>query len=154
MRQTFNDSLQAREWEEKVIRRIDAVKSDRWLNKSPGKAIPPRYGMENNNFGKDFINNTLGKNFKYNQFDYDTQNNKFGENCIDNVFGKGFKNNEIADYFYNNTFSLNSMNNKFLLDNISNVNFGTKVARRLDIGYSDIEVIKTVTLGVLDLALE
>ena len=54
MRQTFNDSLQAREWEEKVIRRIDAVKSDRWLNKSPGKAIPPRYGMENNNFGKDF----------------------------------------------------------------------------------------------------
>lgn len=36
VRQTFNDSLQAREWEEKVIRRIDAVKSDRWLNKGNG----------------------------------------------------------------------------------------------------------------------
>ena len=33
VRQTFNDSLQARLWEEKVIRRLDAVKSNRWLNR-------------------------------------------------------------------------------------------------------------------------
>lgn len=33
VRQTFNDSLQAREWEEKVINRLNAVNSDRWLNK-------------------------------------------------------------------------------------------------------------------------
>lgn len=38
IRQTFNDSLQARLWEKKVIRRLDAVKSIRWLNKiEPGK---------------------------------------------------------------------------------------------------------------------
>lgn len=36
VRQTFNDSLQAREWEEKVLRRLNAVKSERWLNRSGG----------------------------------------------------------------------------------------------------------------------
>ena len=33
VRQTFNDSLQAREWEEIVLRRLNAVKDERWLNK-------------------------------------------------------------------------------------------------------------------------
>ena len=33
IRQTFNDSLQAREWEEKVLRRLNAVKDERWLNR-------------------------------------------------------------------------------------------------------------------------
>jgi len=37
VRQTFNDSIQAREWESKVIRRIDAVKNERWLNKKDPK---------------------------------------------------------------------------------------------------------------------
>jgi hypothetical protein len=32
IRQVFDDSLQAREWEETVIRRMDAVNSERWLN--------------------------------------------------------------------------------------------------------------------------
>lgn len=36
VRQTFNDSLQAREWEEKVLRRLGAVKSERWLNRQNG----------------------------------------------------------------------------------------------------------------------
>ncbi len=36
VRQIFNDSLQARDWEEKVIRRMNAVKDSRWLNKNPG----------------------------------------------------------------------------------------------------------------------
>lgn len=36
IRQTFDDSLQAREWEEKVIRRIRAVNSLKWLNKQNG----------------------------------------------------------------------------------------------------------------------
>jgi hypothetical protein len=38
VRQTFNDSLQARDWERKVIRRMNAVQDDRWLNRiEPGK---------------------------------------------------------------------------------------------------------------------
>ena len=37
VRQTFNDSLQAREWESKVIRRIGAVKDEKWLNKKDPK---------------------------------------------------------------------------------------------------------------------
>ena len=40
MRQTFNDSLQAREWEEKVLKRMKVVKSDRWLNKSDRRGQP------------------------------------------------------------------------------------------------------------------
>ena len=33
IRQTFNDSLQAREWEEKVLRRMNVVKDERWINR-------------------------------------------------------------------------------------------------------------------------
>ena len=40
VRQTFNDSLQAREWEEKVLRRMGVVKNNCWLNKSD-RASPP-----------------------------------------------------------------------------------------------------------------
>lgn len=43
MRQTFNDSLQAREWEHKVLRRLDVIKDGKWLNKGTGKAIPPQF---------------------------------------------------------------------------------------------------------------
>jgi len=40
VRQTFNDSLQAREWEEKVLRRLNSVKSQRWLNRqNAGKEL-------------------------------------------------------------------------------------------------------------------
>ena len=40
VRQTFNDSLQAREWEEKVLRRLNAVKDERWLNRgNSGKSF-------------------------------------------------------------------------------------------------------------------
>lgn len=43
MRQTFNDSLQAREWEHKVLRRLDVIHNDQWLNKTTGKSIPPQF---------------------------------------------------------------------------------------------------------------
>lgn len=52
MRQVFNDSLQAREWEEKVLRRMKAVKSDLWLNKTDRHAFSPRFGFDNHNFGR------------------------------------------------------------------------------------------------------
>lgn len=47
IRQTFNDSLQARLWEETVLRRIKAVRDRRWLNKS--------------NCGKEFCNEQCSK---------------------------------------------------------------------------------------------
>ena len=50
VRQTFNDSLQAREWEERVIDRVDAVKSTRWLNRQ--------------NAGKEFIGGTRSEEHK------------------------------------------------------------------------------------------
>ena len=40
VRQIFNDSLQAREWEIKVLRRIGVIKNEIWLNKSD-RASPP-----------------------------------------------------------------------------------------------------------------
>ena len=45
VRQTFNDSLQAREWEEKVLRRIGAVKDERWLNLCRGGVDFYRVGL-------------------------------------------------------------------------------------------------------------
>lgn len=47
MRQIFDDSLQAREWEHKVLRRLDAIHNEKWLNKGLGKAIPPMLGSDN-----------------------------------------------------------------------------------------------------------
>ena len=47
IRQTFNDSLQAREWEEKVLIRLNTVRDERWLNRG--------------NAGREFYNNLLGK---------------------------------------------------------------------------------------------
>lgn len=44
VRQTFNDSLQAREWEHKVLRRLGVIRDEKWLNRGNGKAIPPSYG--------------------------------------------------------------------------------------------------------------
>lgn len=39
IRNTFNDSNSARIWEHKVLKRIKAKESDRWINLSDGKAI-------------------------------------------------------------------------------------------------------------------
>lgn len=41
IRQTFDDSRLARRWESKVLRRIGAVHSSRWLNKTDNSAIDP-----------------------------------------------------------------------------------------------------------------
>ena len=41
IRQIFNDSLQARDWEHKVLRRINAVQDERWLNQTTGKSVDP-----------------------------------------------------------------------------------------------------------------
>ena len=41
MRQVFNDSLQAREWEHKVLRRLSVIRDERWLNQSTGKSVDP-----------------------------------------------------------------------------------------------------------------
>lgn len=46
IRQTFNDSLQAREWEHKVLRRLKVIQNDKWLNLGTGRAIPPHYGPQ------------------------------------------------------------------------------------------------------------
>lgn len=54
VRQTFNDSLQAREWEHKILRRLAVIKNERWLNKGTGKAIPPMFGANHWCFGRGF----------------------------------------------------------------------------------------------------
>ena len=47
VRQTFNDSLQAREWEFKALRRLNAVKDKRWLNQNNnGKAFSYTFRSE------------------------------------------------------------------------------------------------------------
>lgn len=39
VRQTFNDILQAREWESKIIRRLNCVRDIRWLNKHDPRGL-------------------------------------------------------------------------------------------------------------------
>jgi len=58
IRQTFNDSLQAREWEEKVLIRLKVIYNDKWLNKATGKSIPPQFGRYHSNETKKKISNT------------------------------------------------------------------------------------------------
>jgi hypothetical protein len=41
IRQTFGDRESAIEWENRVLRRIGAVKSEKWLNRFDGKAVHP-----------------------------------------------------------------------------------------------------------------
>jgi hypothetical protein len=49
VRQVFNDSPQAREWEYKVLRRLRVDRNERWLNKGMGKSIPPQFGRCHSN---------------------------------------------------------------------------------------------------------
>lgn len=44
VRQTFPTDTLAREWEYKVLRRLNAIHNERWLNKTDNKSIPPPYG--------------------------------------------------------------------------------------------------------------
>jgi hypothetical protein len=112
------------------------------------------YNVYNNQFKIDNIKNVYGHNVHDNIFDLNMQNNILGDEIYGNQFGKNFTYNEIADRFQNNIFAINSNHNKFLLDNINSVNFGTKANRRLDIGYSDIEIVKTILGTVLDITNE
>ena len=61
VRQTFNDSLQAREWEHKVLSRLDVIHSEKWLNKATGKSIPPQF---NRFFSKETRQKISEANFK------------------------------------------------------------------------------------------
>lgn len=55
IRQTFDDSLQAREWEEKVLRRLNVIKDGRWLNKNNVISIEPQYGNQNGKLGRGIL---------------------------------------------------------------------------------------------------
>ena len=46
VRQTFNDSLQAREWEHKVLRRLGVIQNSRWLNKTNNKSFEHKIGWK------------------------------------------------------------------------------------------------------------
>jgi hypothetical protein len=44
VRRTFSDVDKAREWEHKVLRRLNVVRRKDFLNMTNGKSLPPRYG--------------------------------------------------------------------------------------------------------------
>ena len=52
VRKQFKESVTARLWEHKVLRRMKVIKSDNWLNKTDNKAIQPMSGELNPMFGK------------------------------------------------------------------------------------------------------
>ena len=58
MRQIFNDSLQAQEWEEKVLKRMGVRKKERWLNKNDRRGPPLMEGELNHFYGKNHTNET------------------------------------------------------------------------------------------------
>lgn len=54
VRQTFNDSLQAREWEMTVLRRLRVLETDRWLNKTD-RPCPTMLGKKHSEESKVLI---------------------------------------------------------------------------------------------------
>ena len=60
VRQVFDDSLQAREWEEKVIRRMDAVKDERWLNRQNAGHTFSQFGAQSEDWIKKRIESRQG----------------------------------------------------------------------------------------------
>lgn len=47
IRKTFKDSLSARNWESRVLKKLKVVKDSRWLNKTDTKVFEPLYGDSN-----------------------------------------------------------------------------------------------------------
>ena len=52
VRKTFIEVPVAQNWEHRVLKRIKAVNSDRWLNKTDNKSIAPQYGEDHPHYGK------------------------------------------------------------------------------------------------------
>ena len=44
VRRTFLSQGDARNWETKVLKRLDVTHNERWLNKTDNKSFPPQYG--------------------------------------------------------------------------------------------------------------
>lgn len=52
IRNTFDNAQAARLWEERVLRRMKVVESDKWLNRTDNKSIAPLYGKDHPHYGK------------------------------------------------------------------------------------------------------
>lgn len=52
VRKTFIEVPVAQDWEHRVLKRIKAVNSNKWLNKTNNKSIAPQYGEEHPHYGK------------------------------------------------------------------------------------------------------
>lgn len=52
VRRTFESVEQARHWEHKVLRRLNVINNDKWINKTDNKAISPMLGLDNPMYGK------------------------------------------------------------------------------------------------------
>lgn len=52
VRKIFDNALDARRWEHRVLTRLKVIESEKWLNKTDNKAIAPMPGSLNPMFGK------------------------------------------------------------------------------------------------------
>lgn len=52
IRHTFETAMHARIWEERVLKRMKVVGSDKWLNKTDNRSIAPLYGKDHPHYGK------------------------------------------------------------------------------------------------------
>ena len=52
IRKTFTDTQSARLWENRVLKRMKVVSSDKWLNKTDNKSIAPLSGKDHPHYGK------------------------------------------------------------------------------------------------------
>lgn len=52
VRKKFDSSISARNWEHRVLRRLNVIQSDKWLNQTDNKAIAPQVGELNPMYGK------------------------------------------------------------------------------------------------------
>jgi hypothetical protein len=52
VRKVFANAASAQEWEHRVLKRMNVVGSDKWLNKTDNKSIAPQYGNSHPHFGK------------------------------------------------------------------------------------------------------
>lgn len=52
IRNTFDNAQSARTWEERVLKRLNVVESNKWLNKTDNRSIAPLYGKDHPHYGK------------------------------------------------------------------------------------------------------
>lgn len=89
IRKTFNSVSKAREWEEKVLKKLDVINDERFINQTDNRSIAPEAAAKSmkGKFGKD--HNRFGEKNSF-LSEYNKNNVKIGK--LNGMFGRTGKN--------------------------------------------------------------